>query len=120
MRPGEGGCEGCLDGCWESPGGSGSSPLLGHPRERAESFAQGSREDLRTKSPVIHSMPYCLLNLHWAPNFRIKPFSSPFWGVGGGTGKVPQVEAGKGDGMKRLRTEILGLGGSSTEWGRRA
>ena len=69
MQPGDRGCEGRLDGCWGSPGGSGSFSLLGYLRERAESFAQGSREDSRTKSPVIRSMPYCLLNLHWAPNF---------------------------------------------------
>lgn len=62
MQPGEGGCDGRLDGCWGSPGGSGSFSLLGYPRERGESFAQDSRGDSRTKSPVIRSMPYCLLN----------------------------------------------------------
>ena len=54
---------------------------------------------------VTCSIPYCLLNLHWAPNFCLKTFFSHSWGVGGGPEKVPRVGVGKGDMKKTFRTD---------------
>lgn len=50
LQLGDGGCKGRRGGCWGSPGDSRLFPPLVCLRERAESFARGSKEDFRAVS----------------------------------------------------------------------